>query len=314
MTNISSNFNVSILLLTFNRPDLLRKQLENLSQLKPYKIYISSDGPRIANSTDQDLINECRDLMTTMVNWECKVYRKYEKTNLGCGLGVSSAIDWFFKSEEEGIILEDDCHVDISFFNFCKVMLEKYRNNPEIAGICADFKFLKNERASNEYGFIDMPLIWGWASWRRVWTKYDFELRDFESNFMEKGAFIGLKKSGIQYWQKNFKKILERKIDTWDYQLSYCIMRDGMKFIHPMRNLVTNKGFSQNATHTRSRFDTSSNNPSFSISLPYTLNDKYTKYNNYLREEYFTVKPLILKINQKIISLFKYLTKNNFDN
>jgi hypothetical protein len=309
MNNISPAFDVPILLLIFNRPDLLRMQIENLRILKPTKIYISSDGPRHGNESDPDLISKCRNLIVTMVDWECNIYKKYEKKNLGCGFGVSSALDWFFQLEEEGIILEDDCQVDFSFFNFCEILLEKYRNNHEIAGICADFKFLRNEKPSNEYGFIDMPLVWGWASWRRVWKKYDFELRDFDSSFMDKGTFAGLKKSGIQYWEKNFKKILERKIDTWDYQLSYYVMRDRMKFIHPMRNLITNKGFSANATHTRSRYDASSNVPSFRISQPYILNDKYTAYNDYLREDYFTLKPLPIRIYRKIISYFMYITK-----
>ena len=38
----------------------------------------------------------------------CEVQTLFQESNLGCGLGVSTAITWFFANEERGIILEDD--------------------------------------------------------------------------------------------------------------------------------------------------------------------------------------------------------------
>ena len=63
------------------------------------------------------------------INWECKVFTNFSEENQGCKLAVTRGIDWFFDNEDEGIILEDDCLPNIYFYEFCKVLLEKYRND-----------------------------------------------------------------------------------------------------------------------------------------------------------------------------------------
>ena len=41
--------NIPILILTYNRPDKLKKLFKSLSKIKPYKIYINCDGPKNYN-------------------------------------------------------------------------------------------------------------------------------------------------------------------------------------------------------------------------------------------------------------------------
>ena len=79
------------------------------------------------------------------IDWPCEVKTLFHKENLGCGLGPLTAINWFFENVEEGIILEDDCVPDQSFFYFCQELLEYYRNNKKIMHISGDnFQYGKN--------------------------------------------------------------------------------------------------------------------------------------------------------------------------
>jgi hypothetical protein len=49
-------------------------------------------------------------------DWDCEVKMLFRDTNVGCKIGPSSAIDWFFEHGESGIILEDDCVPHPTFF------------------------------------------------------------------------------------------------------------------------------------------------------------------------------------------------------
>ena len=113
------SYEVPVLLLTFNRPDLVEKQLVLLSQIKPNYLFVFSDGPRQGSNSDFEKVSSCREILNN-INWECKIFKKFENKNLGCGKGVSSAISWFFSNIEEGIIIEDDCLLAESFFEFAK--------------------------------------------------------------------------------------------------------------------------------------------------------------------------------------------------
>jgi hypothetical protein len=297
------SYEVPLLILTFNRPSLVELQLLRLKKIKPRKIYIASDGPRSGRVDDQEKINRCRDSIERIIDWECEVKKKYETKNLGCGVGVSTAISWFFDNEECGIILEDDCQVSNSFFDFCAELLIKYKDDTDVAGISADFKFLKNDLPEGGYGFIDFPQIWGWATWRRVWSSYDFELSTWsQSDALWLNSFP---MSSKRYWIDNFNKIANRAVDTWDYQFAHHVLSNNLRFIHPMRNMVTNVGFGADATHTKSTYDDTANLASYEIIGPYTLVANYNEYNNYLKYKYFVKKNLIARISNKLFMYSK---------
>ena len=126
-----SSFDVPILFLVFNRPDVTKKVFEQIKKAKPKKLYIAADGPRKNIPNEKEICNEVIKFVTK-INWNCEVKTLFREENLGCGKAVSSAIDWFFENEEFGIILEDDCVPDQSFFGFCEQMLVKYKDDARI--------------------------------------------------------------------------------------------------------------------------------------------------------------------------------------
>ena len=55
-----------------------------------------------------------------------------QNKNLGCGLGMSTAISWFFQKEEFGMILEDDCIPNKKFYSYCNNLLRRYKDDKNI--------------------------------------------------------------------------------------------------------------------------------------------------------------------------------------
>lgn len=243
-------FNTPILFLIFNRPDVTKIVFERIKQLKPAKLFIAADGPRAERINEYELCMQTRALVDN-IDWPCEIKKLYRETNLGCGRAVSGAIHWFFNEVEEGIIIEDDILADTSFFYYCEELLAYYRNVPEIMQINGCNFQQGVQRGDGSYYFSAFPHVWGWATWRRAWKTYDFNLSDVNYFYnLDKLSHYFRDKKMLANWYEIFFKMNQKLIDTWDYQWNYAIWSNKGKVITPNENLISNIGFGPDATHT----------------------------------------------------------------
>ena len=103
-----------VLFLVFNRPQTTAKVFEQIRSAKPPKLYIAADGPREGREGELESCQRARDI-ATQVDWPCEVKTLFQKHNLGCKVGVSSGISWFFEQEPEGIIFGNGSRVNAGF-------------------------------------------------------------------------------------------------------------------------------------------------------------------------------------------------------
>jgi hypothetical protein len=178
------------------------------------------------------------------------VRERYLEHNAGCGRAVSGAVDWFFSSVGSGVVLEDDCHPDPTFFPYCAELLDRYRGNDRvmsISGTSFDHP-LRRGRAQWSYSFVKQPAVWGWASWRRAWARYRFELEVESIRDLPDRAFPRQSAASIARWRRTFSRVARGRIDTWDFQWTFAHFRYGGLAIAPSRSLVSNVA-SESGTH-----------------------------------------------------------------
>lgn len=293
-----------VLIIIFNRPDTTRRLIDALRSIKPSKIFIAADGPRTNKHGEDGLCKKTR-TEALSIDWPCKIETLFRGENLGCKLAVSSAITWFFENVDEGIILEDDCIPNRSFFTFCELMLNKYRNNSDIMHINGtNFQF-GVIRGNSSYYFSRCAQVWGWATWRRAWNKYDItmnDLDDFISNKQTDNLFHN--KEISKYWNSLFKHIKKHNINTWDAQWVYSIMKNGGLTICPNINLIENIGFDSKSTHTK-EIDTNTKQKTEEfkeIINPQTISPDI-EADIYLYKIMYK-KTIYAKIKNKILSIF----------
>ncbi len=229
----------SVLFLIFNREDTALKVFERIREAKPKKLFIAADGPRQNKTGETEICKNLREKIVQKVDWDCEINTLFREKNLGCKLAVSGAIDWFFENVETGIILEDDCLPDLSFFPYCEELLEKYQSTENVMMISGDY-FLNEPPTKDSYFFSQFPHIWGWATWRRAWKKYDVKMT----------KWLELKDS--KYLEKNFPKDIAKRlsnmfdfastdaITTWDSQWVFACLKSQGLCVYPNQNLVTN--------------------------------------------------------------------------
>ena len=90
--------NIPVLILGYNRSSHIKKLLNSLKIIKPKEIYISLDGPK-KNIEDINKCNLVKDQIDK-IDWNCKLKKNYNSTNLGCKESVSKGIEWFFKNNK----------------------------------------------------------------------------------------------------------------------------------------------------------------------------------------------------------------------
>jgi GT2 family glycosyltransferase len=244
-------FKTPILFLIFNRPETTEKVFNEIRNQKPKYLYIAADGPRQNNKADIDLCNKARTVIEK-VDWDCKLKTLFRHENLGCGRSVSTAITWFFENVDEGIILEDDCIPNHSFFTFCENLLVKYRSATSLMMICG-VSYQPKPLNTDAYYFSKYPHVWGWATWKRAWNAYNFKL-EVETEIISVIDKTFSNRREKKLWNYNMKLIADG-FDTWDYQWMYWIWKNDALCIIPWKNMIANVGFGPDATHT---FDSSS--------------------------------------------------------
>ena len=264
---MSSQTIVPVLFLIYNRPEHTQRVFAEIRNAKPIRLYIAADGPRPTRSKDFKLCEQAR-AVVDQIDWECEVFRLYRDTNLGCKLGVSSAISWFFDQEQEGIILEDDCLPDSSFFRFSSELLDHYRREPRVMMISGtnDLGIWNDEHESYHFS---LGGIWGWASWSRAWKHFDESMSEW--NTPTSARVLNSAFGNHREYQKNtllFESAFRGRIDTWDIQWKFARLIHRGLTVTPARNLVSNIGFGPEGTHTRRRRAFSIEPPVYSMKFP----------------------------------------------
>jgi hypothetical protein len=235
----------------FNRPDLTARVFAEIAKARPEKLLVVADGPRVDQPGESALCIATRSVLD-MIDWPCEVLTNFADSNLGCRRRVSSGLDWVFEQVEEAIILEDDCLPDETFFPFCTELLERYRNDERVGMICGSNFQSGKRRSPHSYFFGLHTTVWGWASWRRAWQRYDVKMSRWPE-LRDEPWLLDLLRNPVAftYWRDVFEGTFNGDYDTWDWQLFFSLWSQDMLALIPDRNLVSNIGFGVEATRTQ---------------------------------------------------------------
>lgn len=314
-------YETPVLLLIFNRLETTKQVFQQIKIVKPKKLFIVGDGPREGVLGEKEKCEILRKWVINAIDWDCEIKTLFSDINHGCGRCVSDGISWFFEQVEEGVVLEDDCIPDVSFFNFCSNLLEYYKEDSRVMHIGGTNLMNKKLPSKEDYYFSQITHIWGWATWRRAWKLYDYHIKDNHEmiNIVLSKRYSD--KFILNFWKNIYQDIEKIEPGTWDYQWQYTILKFNGIAIVPCMNLISNVGFGVNATHTFDSGSLLANLKTFSITIsnhPTKIivqkkNDNYILMNYYLNHKrtFFTyilifknLHLLFYKLVNKILKSF----------
>lgn len=255
-----SHFDIPVVLFMFKRHKAV-EIVKRISEVKPSKLYLLADYGR--NEQEKAQADECRRLVEREITWDCEVIKNYASENRGVYANIGGGAKWVLKQEKWAIFLEDDNLPEITFFAFCKEMLERYEKNDQVLWICGtnylgDYK----PKSGDSYVFTRHMLPCGWASWATKFERfYDGNLeltqdknvmRRVKDNYCNNAVYEQYKSS----WMSERQRI-ERgaRPISWDYQMDFSIKAYGLYGICPCKNQIKNIGVDECSIHGGTSFD-----------------------------------------------------------
>lgn len=300
-----NQLNTPVALIVFNRPEATRRVFAAVAAARPSRLFIIADAPRTDRQGERQRCDEVLKIVSA-VDWPCTVETNLAAENLGCRRRVKSGLDWVFSLVEEAIILEDDCLPDPSFFPYCAQLLERYRDCAQV-GIISGFNPMQNYFPfPYSYYFTKIVLIWGWATWRRTWQKYDEEMVSWPR--VRDDGLLGLiwkNQKARQMWTAIFESMYSGiGPNAWSYNLVYSSWIRNWLNIVPSRNLIQNIGFDQDATHTKNAL-AGFKLPAEALTFPITHPPAMMDWPNYAErfQDLFYTPGLIVRARNKFESL-----------
>lgn len=247
-------FDIPVALFIFKR-DKAVEIIKRISEVKPRKLYLLADQGR--NDEERALAAEVRRKVEESINWECEVIKNYAEENRGVYANIGQGAIWVLRREKWAIFLEDDNLPEVTFFAFCREMLEKYENDTRILWVCGT-NYLGDyvPETGDSYVFTRHMLPCGWASWANKFERFydgDLTLCDDKTVMERVGDVYCNKQLFEQYracWMSEKYRIMDGKRPvSWDYQMDLTIKANNLFGICPCKNQIKNIGVDEFSIH-----------------------------------------------------------------
>lgn len=315
----SAEVDISVLLIFFTRHEQFAQVFEQVRKAKPSRLFLYQDGPRPGRQDDIINIKKCRAIAEN-IDWDCEVHRLYQKKNVGVDPSGYIADIWAFSQTDKCIIIEDDVLPSVSFFSFCKEMLDRYETDERVMLISGFNVEEKTKGVIDDYFFSRTTFTWGWATWARVVKQWDSQY-SFLNNKVACGKIQnyidqnGLVKNMLNVF-KEHKKSGKAHFET--ILISSQYLNEGLTIV-PTKNMINNIGVVEDSAHyaaditlipkgyrrifTMSRYEININQ----LKHPSTIED-YRPYKKNAYRIYGWGHPIV-KMYRQLESAFYYIEK-----
>ena len=238
---------IPVSVMIWTRPGLQREQFEVLRKARPSVLFLISDGGR--NEREAALIAESRAVFDG-IDWRCTVHKLFWDSNQGMYSVSRQANSYKWKAADRMILLEDDIIPSVSFFRFCKEMLDKYEDDLRVLGVCGMNHEGVTKMTDGDYFFSREASIWGMAIWRRTIENRNIAYSD--------NAYALRTISESSQLNPDFRKrlrgyansdIFEGHIAGSEFWYAFDVFAQNQLYVVPSKNLISNKGCTSDAAH-----------------------------------------------------------------
>ena len=166
-----------IVMISYNRPDLVRLSMNNVALANGcdnHDIFMFIDGPR--NEEDRIRQDEIYAIVESYKKRLSKLTIIRRERNYGCRDNIVDAISTIITKYGKAIIIEDDILISRTFLDYMDEALDFYRDDKSIWSINAYQS--PNLKIPSDYPhdvyLNPINMCWGWGTWEDRWKQVDF--------------------------------------------------------------------------------------------------------------------------------------------
>ena len=236
----------AVLLIAYLNSEGLSARIRELNSLKFSEIYVFLDG--FNPEAHPDLKSRRDELELFLDNCvtagSILALRKADK-NLGVGIAVPLAIDWFFSNVEFGLILEDDCKLLGSSQANLRLCFEIQNQLPNsVVCLSSPQEAESTIDKMNEFFFILTSFFssWGWITSREVWMKN--RVRKLQLTEVWSAVWKLQRVSNFQRfllaisWTDIWISLRKNQDRLWAFRYTILLINNGVGIIYPSQKCV----------------------------------------------------------------------------
>ena len=162
-----------IVLFTYNRPRHVNLTIEALKKNKyaeDSNIFIYSDNAK--TQKEQEKVNEVRKIINNVSGFK-SVHVVEREDNYGLGKNIIEAVTEVVEKYGKVIVLEDDIITSPFFLDYMNKALLLYEDEKKVMSISGYTPPIDVKNIEEDTFFMSWPDCWGWATWKRVWDKFE---------------------------------------------------------------------------------------------------------------------------------------------
>lgn len=237
---------ISALLIAYQRPDNVERILAEVVSAGIKEIFVSLDYPKVPNVESLHRHNKIIKIVQRLsLDSTLRVNLSVFSQNVGCGIAVTTACDWFFNCVRLGIVLEDDCIPTSGFFTYMQFALKQLESKADIY-VASGTRLHPCIEKEAQWELNSFPVFWGWGSSANKWRDLSSQLREPLPPLKKYPKPFSIRSV---YWRAGSRRVREGYVDTWDTVISELFHRLNLRNLSPSKSLIKNVGNDQHATH-----------------------------------------------------------------
>ena len=240
---------ICVLLISFNRPDLLQNRIMELEKSIVLNIYISIDGGPKSHTQEVEKVKT----LASRVLKNHKLNLQHHKHNLGMVLHETGEISKVLGMHKYAIIIEDDIKISENFISNMILGLNKLEEL-ELRGIVSGYSPLMSKKSNNKWRKTHITFVWGWAISSKNWNGYKHDLSEtnIELELSKSKTWQELNRCQKNFWINKIRRVQEYPLFTYDYQILFHSFINNFTNLTPVFSVIDNEGFEDSrAMHTK---------------------------------------------------------------
>ncbi len=196
-----------------------------------------------------DLVEKIRQVREIIrkKNWCNKVHIIERSTNVGLAENIIKGVTEIINKFGKIIVLEDDIVTSQGFLKYMNEALNFYDKNEKVMHI-SGYMYPHEEKLPETF-FFNVPLCWGWATWKRSWESFNNDANFLWQEIQEKKELSILDKFGGDYLSSQLAHNITGRLNTWFIKWHTSVLLQNGFTLYPSISLVENIGFDNSGIH-----------------------------------------------------------------
>lgn len=244
-----------IVMFVYNRADHFTQTYEALAKCPEAKnsiLYIFSDGAKKDSAKPQvEQVRKTAKAFAERQNFQDVIITESPE-NKGLAKSVINGVTKVIDKHGSVIVVEDDCVPSLYFLSFMNNALQFYKNDScvgSIAGYAPPIIFPKDYQSDVFAAYRSCS--WGWATWKAIWTKVDWDLTYIQEFYQNPEMIRKLNSFGGDRFMRLYRNVVSNA-NSWSVKFGAYHIKENLLTVYPRYSYISNIGCDETGVHSKS--------------------------------------------------------------